>query len=160
MNTEGKIASSFTNFSETEHCILNLMCTQTHGRTHKGVHMYTHTPTWFLLSSCPPYCSRLHIRSFHPVFWGNSCVYDPLTYVVNSLKKKEGKKKNHPHNGQVAVWSCVCCVFMFSSISVCACVFSGLEQAALGVAFCCSWGATVLSPNRSLVPAVVPREGF
>lgn len=40
------------------------------------------------------------------------------------------------------------------------CVFTELEQGALGGVFCCSWGATVLSPNRSLVPAVVPGKGF
>lgn len=40
------------------------------------------------------------------------------------------------------------------------CVLTELEQGALGGVFCCSWGATVLSPNRSLVPAVVPGEGF
>lgn len=39
-------------------------------------------------------------------------------------------------------------------------VFTELEQGALGGVFCYSWGATVLSPNRSLVPAVVPGEGI
>lgn len=52
------------------------------------------------------------------------------------------------------------CVYVQFHFRAWVCVFSGMEQAALGGAFCCSWGATVLSPNRSLVPAVVPREGF
>lgn len=58
----------------------------------------------------------------------------------------------------------ICCVFksgcMFPHVCLYACVYVKAEQAALGGVFCCSWGATVLSPNRSLVPAVVPREGF
>lgn len=52
------------------------------------------------------------------------------------------------------IYLCVVVVVVFM------CVFTELEQGALGGVFCCSWGATVLSPNRGLVPAVVPREGF
>lgn len=54
--------------------------------------------------------------------------------------------------------ACVCCVCL--CVVACFHVFTELEQGALGGVFCCSWGATVLSPNRSLVPAVVPGEGF
>jgi len=52
---------------------------------------------------------------------------------------------------------CLCVTVCFR-VSVCLCVFTVLEQGALGGVFCCSWGATVLSPNRSLVPAIVPGE--
>lgn len=44
-------------------------------------------------------------------------------------------------------------------VCVYVCALTGLEQGVLGGVFCCSWGAPVLSPNRSLVPAVVPGEG-
>lgn len=83
--------------------------------------------------------------------------------LVNPLKIRACATNNSKNNGLSAedgsVWSLwTLCVYVWLHVSVC--VFSELEQAALGGVFCCSWGATVLSPNRSLVPAVVPREGF
>lgn len=128
---------------------------------HVWMHAYTsrETPACFLLSSCPPYCSSLHARSFPPPSYWKCPVGNPLIThtctTTSTLKTMSCLLKFGP---------CVCCVFMrgcmFPYVCVYMCVFSELEQAALGGVFCCSWGATVLSPNRSLVPAVVPREGF
>lgn len=61
--------------------------------------------------------------------------------------------------GSLELVHVVCfCVAACFHLCMCVCEFSELEQGAWGGVFCCSWGATVPSPNRSLVPAVVPGE--
>lgn len=115
-----------------------------------------------LLSSCPPYCSSLHARSFHPLSCWRCPVDNPCsiqTWTTLSTKNQELFAEGRQFGACVC---CVACVFMCSCMFPYACVsvFSELEQAALGGVFCCSWGATVLSPNKSLVPAIVPGEGF
>lgn len=126
-------------------------CTHTNGET----------PAWFLLSSCPPYCSSLHTCSVPPQSYWKCPVHNPLIIHISTTFSTKNSEL-FVEDGQFE--PCACCVptygCMFPDACVRMCVLSELEQAALGGVFCCSWGATVLSPNRSLVPAVVPREGF
>lgn len=106
-----------------------------------------------VLSSCPPYCCSQCALAL-PILLPSSrapslqtCETPKKQWVLLCLLRAVGLELVY------VVHLCVAACFHV-------CVFTELEQGALGGVFCCSWGATVLSPNRSLVPAVVPGKGF
>lgn len=115
--------SSFTNFSETEHCILNLMRAQTHTQTHTRVYTCIHTPQH---GSC---CPAVHLIAVGCTFApfipcsGGTLVCTALLLTWSTVLKKERKKEiTSAQWAGCSLELCVLCVYVQFHFRVCVCV--------------------------------------